>query len=55
MAQAVSAIQAALQALKAAQSSGDFAKQGQALADLQNAVNAYQAAQSAGASATPTG
>src|SRR3954470_14660419 len=55
MAQAVSAIQAALQALKAAQSSGDFAKQGQALADLQNAVNAYQAAQSAAASASPTG
>jgi hypothetical protein len=51
----VADIQAALQALKAAQSSGDFAGQGKALSDLQNAVNAYQAAQSAAASATPTG
>src|SRR4051794_38728311 len=55
MNQAVSDIQAALQALKSAQSSGDFAAQGQALADLQKAVTEYQSAQQAAASATPTG
>jgi uncharacterized membrane protein (UPF0182 family) len=55
MDQAVSAIAAALQSLKTAQSSGDFAAQGQALADLQKAVTAYQAAQSAAATASPTG
>ena len=55
MDQAVSDIQAALQALRTAQSSGDFAGQGQALADLQKAVTEYQTAQSAAASPTPTG
>jgi hypothetical protein len=55
MDQAVADIKSALDALKAAQSSGDFAAQGQALADLQKAVTAYQTAQQAAASATPTG
>ncbi|MGY1745358.1 UPF0182 family membrane protein [Blastococcus sp. SYSU D00695] len=52
--QAVTQLDAALQALADAQRSGDFAAQGQALADLQRAVEAYQAAQAA-ASATPGG
>jgi uncharacterized membrane protein (UPF0182 family) len=55
MDQAVAGIKSALDALKAAQSSGDFAAQGQALADLQKAVTAYQNAQQASASASPTG
>jgi hypothetical protein len=55
MDQAVAGIKSALDALKTAQSSGDFAAQGQALADLQKAVTAYQTAQQAAASATPTG
>jgi uncharacterized membrane protein (UPF0182 family) len=55
MDQAVGDIKSALDALKAAQSSGDFAAQGQALADLQKAVTAYQNAQQAAASAGPTG
>ncbi|RFU21831.1 UPF0182 family protein [Geodermatophilus marinus] len=49
--QAVSDLNAALEALRQAQQSGDFAAQGQALADLQAAVEAYQAAQAA----QPTG
>ncbi|MGY1634537.1 UPF0182 family protein [Geodermatophilus sp. SYSU D01186] len=53
MEQAVSDINAALQALENAQRNGDFAAQGQALADLQTAVEAYQAAQ--GAAASPGG
>jgi uncharacterized protein len=53
--QAVSDIQAALEALKTAQRNGDFSGQGQALEDLQAAVDAYQAAQQAGAAPTPTG
>jgi uncharacterized membrane protein (UPF0182 family) len=55
MDQAVSDIQAALQALETAQRNGDFAGQGQALEDLQAAVTAYQQAQQAGGAATPTG
>jgi uncharacterized protein len=54
MDQAVSDIQAALQALETAQRNGDFAGQGQALEDLQAAVDAYHQAQAGGA-ATPTG
>jgi uncharacterized membrane protein (UPF0182 family) len=54
MAQAVADINAALEALRSAQQSGDFEGQGRALADLQEAVAAYQAAQQ-GAAATPTG
>jgi uncharacterized membrane protein (UPF0182 family) len=53
--QAVSDIQAALEALETAQRNGDFSGQGQALEDLQAAVDAYQAAQQAGAAPTPTG
>src|SRR3954467_6601587 len=49
--QAVSSIQAALQALATAQRNGDFAGQGKALEDLQKAVNAYQAAQQAAGAA----
>src|SRR4051812_3743414 len=59
---AVADINSALAALSAAQRSGDFAAQGQALSDLQKAVEEYQAAQAAGASspagstsASPTG
>ncbi|MGY1813521.1 UPF0182 family membrane protein [Blastococcus sp. SYSU D00820] len=48
--QAVADLDAALDALAAAQRSGDFAAQGQALADLQTAVEAYQAAQAAAGS-----
>jgi uncharacterized membrane protein (UPF0182 family) len=44
---AVTAINAALQALANAQRNGDFSGQGQALEDLQSAVDAYQAAQEA--------
>src|SRR4051812_26514429 len=55
MDQAVAGIKSALDALKAAQSSGDFEGQGKALADLQKAVTAYQNAQQAAASASPTG
>jgi hypothetical protein len=44
---AVTNINAALDALAAAQRAGDFGAQGQALADLQAAVEAYQAAQAA--------
>jgi uncharacterized membrane protein (UPF0182 family) len=55
MTQAVSDIQAALQALQTAQRNGDFAGQGQALENLQKAVDAYQAAQQAGGAAQPTG
>ncbi len=51
---AVAAINAALEALAAAQQSGNFAAIGQAQQDLANAVTAYQAAQS-GAAASPTG
>jgi uncharacterized membrane protein (UPF0182 family) len=54
MDQAVADIRAALDDLAAAQRSGDFSAQGQALEDLQTAVKAYQSAQAA-ASATPTG
>jgi uncharacterized membrane protein (UPF0182 family) len=57
---AVTDINSALAALSAAQRSGDFAAQGQALSDLQKAVEEYQAAQSAAGSASsspasPTG
>jgi uncharacterized membrane protein (UPF0182 family) len=54
---AVADMNAALSALAAAQRSGDFAAQGQALADLQKAVQEYQTAQSAASSspASPTG
>jgi uncharacterized membrane protein (UPF0182 family) len=56
MNQAVSDMKSALDALAAAQRSGDFAAQGRALADLQKAVTAYQNAQaSSSASASPTG
>ncbi|MDP9392540.1 MAG: UPF0182 family protein [Actinomycetota bacterium] len=61
MAQAVAAINAALQALETAQRAGDFAGQGRALEDLQAAVTTYQAAQrtaaspAAPAAATPSG
>jgi hypothetical protein len=44
---AASAIQTAITQLKAAQSSGDFAAQGQALAALDAAVKQFQAAQQA--------
>jgi uncharacterized membrane protein (UPF0182 family) len=54
--QAVTDIDAALEALSEAQRSGDFARQGQALADLDAAVRAYQQAQgAAGATETPGG
>ncbi|WP_218859746.1 UPF0182 family membrane protein [Petropleomorpha daqingensis] len=52
---AVSDLNAALDALAAAQRSGDFAAQGQALSDLQKAVAEYQAAKSAAASSSPAG
>ncbi|MCW2701601.1 MAG: conserved rane protein of unknown function [Blastococcus sp.] len=55
MEQAVSDINSALDALAAAQRSGDFAAQGRALAELQDAVDAYQGAQKSGAPAGPTG
>jgi uncharacterized membrane protein (UPF0182 family) len=45
--QAVTDMNAALEALANAQRNGDFAGQGQALEDLQRAVDAYQAAQAA--------
>ncbi|MCZ2838697.1 UPF0182 family membrane protein [Modestobacter sp. VKM Ac-2985] len=54
MADAVSDINAALEALQTAQQGGDFAGQGAALEDLQVAVEAYQAAQAA-AEASPGG
>jgi uncharacterized membrane protein (UPF0182 family) len=47
LAQAVANLDAALEALRTAQRSGDFAEQGQALEDLQAAVDAYQSAQQA--------
>ncbi|SDE23730.1 hypothetical protein SAMN05660485_00282 [Blastococcus fimeti] len=54
--QAVTDLDAALDALADAQRSGSFAQQGQALEDLETAVEAYRAAQqAAGASATPGG
>jgi uncharacterized membrane protein (UPF0182 family) len=53
--QAVTDINAALDALADAQRSGDFGAQGQALEDLQAAVEAYQAAQAAGEQSTPGG
>ncbi len=53
--QAVAAINDALAALEAAQRSGDFSGQGQALEDLQAAVDAYQAATGQAAPASPTG
>jgi uncharacterized protein len=46
--QAVVDIGKALDALKAAQQSGDFAAQGQALSDLQKAIAAYEAAKGGG-------
>jgi uncharacterized membrane protein (UPF0182 family) len=49
LAQAVTELDAALEALRTAQRSGDFAEQGQALEDLQAAVDNYQAAQQAAA------
>jgi uncharacterized membrane protein (UPF0182 family) len=48
--QAVSDLDAALEALSEAQRSGDFGAQGEALDGLQAAVEAYQAAQAAAAS-----
>lgn len=54
--QAVTDINAALDALSEAQRNGDFARQGQALADLDAAVQAYRDAQAAaGGTATPGG
>lgn len=54
--QAVTDLDAALDALADAQRSGSFAQQGQALEDLETAVEAYRAAQqAAGATATPGG
>jgi uncharacterized membrane protein (UPF0182 family) len=56
MSEAVTDINAALEAFREAQRSGDFAAQGQALADLDAAVQAYQEAQSAAeGAATPGG
>ncbi len=54
--QAVTDLDAALDALADAQRSGSFAQQGQALEDLEAAVEAYRAAQqAAGGAATPGG
>jgi uncharacterized protein len=55
MDQAVTEIQAALQALQTAQRNGDFAGQGTALQQLQTAVEAYQKAQQDAGAAQPTG
>src|SRR3954452_16510797 len=55
MDQAVTQIQAALQALQTAQRNGDFAGQGTALQQLQTAVEAYQKAQQDAGAAQPTG
>ncbi len=53
--QAVTDINTALDALRDAQRSGDFARQGQALAELDAAVQAYRDAQAAAGSETPGG
>jgi uncharacterized membrane protein (UPF0182 family) len=54
LAAAADKIQAAIEKLRAAQASGDFVAQGQALAELDAAVKEFEAAQARANGATPS-